>query len=143
MDTNLLLYAYSEAAPEHQAAQGFIRSLASEGRVALSEFVLVEFYGLLRNPAVLEHPLSPAQAVKVIQAYRSHPVWQVVGFPADSKAVHEDLWTRAGNPRISRRAIFDARTALSLRTFGVKELATSNPKDFQGFGFDRVWNPLV
>ena len=26
---------------------------------------------------------------------------------------------------------------------GVKELATTNVKDFQGFGFERVWNPLI
>ncbi len=143
LDTNLLLYAYSEAAPEHPAARSFLRSLAGEEKVALSEFVLVEFYGLLRNPAVLERPLRPAQAVKVVHAYRSHPVWQVVGFPADSPALHEDLWTRAANPRISRRAIYDARTALTLRAFGVKEFATANPKDFEGFGFDRVWNPLA
>jgi len=143
IDTNLLLYAYSEAAPEHRAARAFLRSLGDEVRVALSEFVLVEFYGLLRNPSVLERPLRPAQAVKVIQAYRSHPDWQVVGFPSDSLAVHEDLWTRAANPGVSRRAIYDARTALSLRAFGVKEFATANPKDFDGFGLNRVWNPLA
>jgi predicted nucleic acid-binding protein len=37
----------------------------------------------------------------------------------------------------------DARLALTLRHHGVTEFATSNVKDFEGFGFNRVWNPLV
>jgi hypothetical protein len=30
--------------------------------------------------------------------------------------------------------------ALWLRRQGVTEFATANVKDFEGFGFDRVWN---
>jgi len=37
----------------------------------------------------------------------------------------------------------DARTAISLQLHGVTEFATANVKDFQAFGFSRVWNPLV
>jgi predicted nucleic acid-binding protein len=36
-----------------------------------------------------------------------------------------------------------ARLALTLRHHGVTEFATANPRDFQGFGFTRVWNPLT
>ena len=40
------------------------------------------------------------------------------------------------------RRIYDARLAQSLRRQGVTELATGNVKDFQDFGFARVWNPV-
>ena len=31
---------------------------------------------------------------------------------------------------------------IPIRAFGVTEFATANVKDFDGFGFQKVWNPL-
>ncbi|MDI1314072.1 TA system VapC family ribonuclease toxin [Prosthecobacter sp.] len=142
IDTNLLLYAYSEAAPEHGRALAFITSMSASESVALSEFVLTEFYLLLRNPAVLKKPLSAPDAVRIIQSYRHHPRWKILGFPPTSREVHADLWQQAATPGIARRRIYDTRTALCLRAFGVTEFATVNVKDFEVFGFQKVWNPL-
>ena len=94
-DANLLLYGYSKAAPEHEPAHQFIQSLAEREDVALSEFVLTEFYLLLRNPAVLVHPLSAPEAVRVVQSYRQHPRWRIIGFPQTSRELHDELWKRA------------------------------------------------
>lgn len=141
IDANLLLYAYSEAAPEHDRALAFITAQSADENVALSEFVLAEFYLLLRNPAVLKKPLSAPDAVKVIQSYRQHPRWKVLGFPPTSREIHTDLWRQAATPGIARRRIYDTRTALCLRAFGVSEFATANVKDFEEFGFQKVWNP--
>jgi len=143
VDTNLLLYSYCEAAPEHEAARRFIEWLSPREDVALSEFVLTELYLLLRNPKVLAHPLTAPDAVEVVQNYRRHPRWKIIGFPPESRDLHADLWQRAAAPEFPRRRIYDARSALSLRAFGVTEFATANVKDFGEFGFARVWNPLV
>lgn len=143
IDANILLYAASEAAPLHRRAMSFLASLGPREDVALSEFILTEFYLHLRNPAVLENPLSASEATAAVQAYRRHPRWRVLGFPGNSLTVHEQLWNLAGHTAFARRRIYDARTALSLRAFGVTEFATANVKDFEGFGFDRVWNPLA
>lgn len=142
IDANLLLFCYSEAAPQHGAARRFIESLSPRDDVALSEFILTEFYLLLRNPAVLAHPLAAPDAVGVIQSYRQHPRWKVIGFPPTSRELHSDLWRRAAEPGVARRRIYDSRTALALRAFGVTEFATANVKDFEGYGFRKVWNPL-
>jgi toxin-antitoxin system PIN domain toxin len=142
IDANILLYAYSEAAPEHNQALAFITAQSQNHDVALSEFILAEFYLLLRNPAVLAKPLSAPSAVKVIQNYRQHPLWKTLGFPPSSREVHAELWKKCATPGIARRRIYDSRTALSLRAFGVTEFATANVKDFEGFGFTKVWNPL-
>lgn len=142
LDTNLLLYSYSEASPHHFAAKRFILSLSDREDVALSEFILTEFYLLLRNPAVLAEPLSAPEAVSVIQSYRQHPRWKVLGFPPLSRELHTDLWQRAATPGIDRRRLYDTRTALALRAFGVTTFATANVKDFEGFGFSKVWNPI-
>lgn len=142
IDTNLLLYTYCVESPEHDKALSFLEEWNDSEEVALCEFVLLELYQLLRNPAVLRNPLSPAGAVEVIQQYRGHPRWRVLGFPPDSKTFHQALWQHAGIPMISRRALFDCRIALTLRAFQVDEFATANTKDFQHFGFKTVWNPL-
>jgi toxin-antitoxin system PIN domain toxin len=143
IDANILLYSYCAESPFHTAARNFLEELSDREDVALSEFVLAEFYLLLRNPAVLARPLSAPDAAQVIATYRKHPHWKTLGFAPRSRELHDDLWKRAADPEFARRRIYDARTALSLTTFGVTDFATLNLKDFQDFGFRRVWNPLV
>ena len=144
LDTNLLAYAYAPDAPNHAAALDFINSLGERNDVAVSEFVLVEFYRLLRNPTVVAKPLKEAEAASVIASYRQHPRWRTVGFPeGGSMKVHQALWRTAATAPFAYRRIYDARLALTLLEFGVDEFATSNVKDFQGFGFKRVWNPCM
>ena len=142
IDANLLLYAYESSCPEHERAYAFVTSLRQRDDVAVSEFILVELYNLLRNEVVVERPLSPSDAVDVIQTYRRHPRWRLVAFPRPDAGIGDELWRLAAQPAFPRRRIFDARTALTLRHHGVTDFATSNVKDFEGFGFKRVWDPL-
>lgn len=142
-DSNLLLFAYNINSPSHEKALKFVEGLQERSDVVINEFALIEFYRLLRNPVVLQHPLSASEAVDVIAQYRDHPRWKVTGFPDESDSVHDAIWRTAGEQGFAYRRIFDARFALVLRRFGVTEFATANVKDFQGFGFQRVWNPLL
>jgi hypothetical protein len=52
------------------------------------------------------------------------------------------LWQLAAGESFPRRRIYDGRLALTLRRHGVSDFATTNVKDFEAFGFRRVWNPL-
>ena len=142
-DANILLYSYCEASPHHAAAEAFLTSYALREDMALSEFVLSELYLHLRNPAVLDDPLTPSKAVAVIQTYRQHPRWRVLGFPPRSRDIHAALWKAAATAGFARRRIYDLRTALCLQAFGVTDFATANVKDFEGTGFLKVWNPLA
>lgn len=119
-----------------------MESVAKEENIGISEFILAEFYGLLRNPAVLKYPLSAQEAVQVVQIYRSHPRWRLIGFPTESRSLHDTLWQKARARDFAFRRLYDARTALTLIHHGVTEFATVNVKDFTGLGFHRVWNPL-
>ncbi|HEY5791968.1 MAG TPA: VapC toxin family PIN domain ribonuclease [Chthoniobacterales bacterium] len=143
IDANLLLFSYSTDSPFHEKARRFLQSIGQREDIGISEFVLAEFYLHLRNPAVLVRPLSASEAAEVIQSYRRHPRWQTFGFPPHSRKLHDTLWHDAAKPNFARRRIYDSRTALTLRAFGVTHFATANVKDFQGFGFERVWNPLI
>lgn len=142
MDTNLLLYAYNEASPWHDAAFAWMSSIQRDEDVAISEFILAEFYGLLRNPSVLKHPLTGAEAVEVIQTYRNHPRWRLIGFPTESRPLHDALWKKATAKTFAFRRLYDIRSALSMIAQGVTEFATVNVKDFEGVGFRKVWSPL-
>ena len=142
IDSNLLLHSLNEDSPSHSAAYAWLTSIQREENVIVSEFILAELYVLLRNPAILKRPLTAADAVEVIRAYRSHPRWRIVGFPTESRPLHDVLWQKASAAGFAFGRIYDTRSALTLIAQGVTEFATANVKDFAGLGFQRVWNPL-
>ena len=138
IDTNVLLYAQNQDCPEHDTAAGFLNECADRDDVAVCELVLVELYQLLRNPAVVTRPLDAPEAADVCQTFRRNRRWALI----ENAPVMNDVWVRAAKPGIARWSMLDARLALTLRHHGVDEFATRNTKDFQGFGFSRVWDPI-
>jgi len=139
IDTNILLYAQNADCPECEGATDFLLSQSDRSDVVLCELVLVELYILLRNPAVVSRPLGAKAATAVCQAYRHHPRWRLV----ENAPVMEQVWKTAAGEAFARRRIIDLRLARTLQHHGVTELATVNTRDFVGFGFHRVWNPLA
>ena len=139
VDTNILLYAQNKDYSEHRAAYDFISEIGQQDRVVICELVLVELYVLLRNPAVIKKPLTSSQAAETCDHYRQNPKWRLV----ENAPVMDAVWQKANTPQFPRRKIFDTRIALTLIYHGVTELATANTKDFQDFGLQRVWNPLL
>ena len=142
IDANILFHAFNEDSPSHTAAYAWLISIQLEEDVAISEFILAELYGLLRNPAVIKHQLEADEAVEVIQTYRRHPRWRLIGFSAESRPLHDALWETARRKDFAFRRLYDARSALTMTAQGVTEFATVNVKDYQGLGFRKVWNPL-
>ena len=139
VDTNLLFAWLNRDHSWHSAAARWFASQADNPNLVLCELCLVELYGLVRNPAVVKRPLDGSAAVELVQRLRRHPQWELVDYPG---GLMNDVWPAAAASGFARRRIYDIRLALTLRHHGVAELATSNVKDFEGFGFDRVWNPL-
>jgi toxin-antitoxin system PIN domain toxin len=138
-DTNILFHACHAGSVLHASAQSFLCSHADDDQFAVCELVLVELYGLVRNPAVVERPLSPKQAVDICQEFRRNRRWLVIDYPGGPMA---EIWQRASAQDFARRRIYDVRLALTLRQCGVTEFATRNTRDFQDCGFARVWDPL-
>jgi uncharacterized protein len=138
-DTNIAVYAANRASALHQSAYEFIAALGSRRDIAICELMLVELYLKLRNEKIFPKPLGAAQAVGVCETYRRNTAWMLL----DAAPIMEDVWRLAAARGFAFRRIIDARLGLTLIHHGVKELATTNVKDFQGFGFERVWNPLV
>lgn len=139
-DTNILFHACHAGSTLHAAAREFLCGHAEDDQFAICELALVELYGLVRNPAVVERPLSPEQAVAICQQFRQNRHWLVIDYPG---GLMGELWRRAAGQEFARRRIYDVRLALTLRHHGVTELATRNTRDFHDFGFARVWDPLA
>jgi len=139
VDTNILFAAHDSMSSCHETALKFVTEQGGNEQFVICELVLVELHLLLRNPVVASAPLTPAEAVASCQTYRSNPKWRLV----ENAPVMGDVWGHARGRQFARRRIIDARLALTLRHHGVTEFATANVKDFKGFGFSRVWNPLA
>jgi uncharacterized protein len=141
IDTNLLLYSLNPASEWHGDTVSFLRKNfgVSSVRVAITDYVLVELYTHLRNPVVMAKPLSAEAARDLVISY-----WKIPNvMRIENATVMDEVWALAGGKGFARRRIFDARLALTLRHGGVTHFATSNVKDFQGWGFEKVWNPLM
>lgn len=141
-DTNVLFAALEATRPGHRKARAFLESHRDNREFALCELVLVELYLLARNPVICRKALGAPEAVAMIRQLSANPAWRLVDYPGPEHALSERLWRLAASPDFARRRIIDARLALTLRHHGVTEFATSNVRDFEGFGFQRVWDPL-
>ena len=137
-DTNLAVYATNSATPQHSAAREFLHRLINRQDVAVCELMLVELYLKLRNPVIFPKPLTASEAVAHCRQFRENGNWRLL----ESAPVMDQVWRLASAREFAFRRIIDARLALTLRHHGVEEFATTNERDFQGFGFKRVWNPL-
>ncbi|MFV1995797.1 MAG: PIN domain-containing protein [Verrucomicrobiales bacterium] len=140
IDTNLLLYSLNPASSHQPAAERFLRfSFRDKSEtVAVSDYVLVELYNHLRNQVVMKKPLGAREAVEIVTAY-----WKIPNVTRiEHASVMDEVWKVASGIGFARRRIFDVRLAKTLRHHGVTHFATANVKDFEGLGFEKVWNPL-
>lgn len=141
-DTNILYAAYNESSHEHALAYNFISEYRANPEFVLCEQVLMEFYCLLRSPA-LKQALSAEDAVNVVQAYRVNPEWRIVDGIARHREGMNKIWRKASERNFAYRKIFDLRLAETLISNGVDTFATRNIKDFAECGFKRVFDPCL
>ena len=142
-DTNLFIHAADPDSPNHASAREFFRELDSQtdgSEFVLCELVLIELYMQLRNAAVFVKPYTAKESAAYCQALKQNPKWRCVDY---DNAVSTKLWQWASTTRFGFRRIIDARLGLTLRHHSVTHFATANVKDFQEFGFQRVWNPIT
>jgi uncharacterized protein len=141
-DTNLFIHAADPASKHHSAARAFFAAFRGDqhtGEFVLCELVLVELYMQLRNGAIFKHPYSARESADYCAALKRNPHWRCIDY---DPAISRELWRWAAQTTAGFRRVIDARLGLTLRHHGVTCFATANTKDFQEFGFGRVWNPL-
>jgi predicted nucleic acid-binding protein len=140
IDTNVLFYATNENCAEYVAARRLVDSaLATPHQWMIADQVYFELYRLLRNPVVLEKPLSATEAADVVKWYRSTSGWLRCAWDPEMMPTVEAHWRTA---EFSRKNTFDLILAASLEQNGVAVLYTRNTTDFENLRLIDVKNPI-
>lgn len=140
IDTNILFYALNRDCTEHNACRILVENALSEpDQWIIAEQVWFELYRLLRNPKVLEKPLSAAQAADAVDWYRNKSGWLRCAWETDMMKELEAIWKENTFPA---GRTFDARLAVVLKENGVQEFYTRNARDFEEFRWFEVVDPV-
>lgn len=139
VDVNLLLYASDTGSEHHAAAYAFVESCAGGSELCcLGWPTLMGYLRMATHPRIFARPLSPAEAMRNIEALLDLPHVRVLSegeaFWRHYRAVTAELPTR-GN------LVPDAHLAALLREHGIKVLYTHD-RDFLRFDFLDVRDPL-
>ncbi len=140
LDTNILVYAANEDAEEHQPARKLIADALQEPfKWMVADQVLFELYQALRNPKILQNPLS-AEAT----AARLDFLYQQSGFLRCRYDAHcwNPVYEILRRPETPRQRTFDVVLGVTLARNGVTHFYTRNARDFTGIGFKEVINPI-
>ena len=140
LDTNILIYASNQDVPEYAKAQRLVGELlAAAGDWIIADQVLIEFYRALRNPVVFQRPASASDAWGMVNFYREEAGCQRCCFELE-------MWHRLErhlqSNRFEAKRTFDAVLAVTLISNTVDVFYTRNTRDFRGFGFRSIVNPI-
>jgi toxin-antitoxin system PIN domain toxin len=138
IDTNLLVYAYVSALPQHAGARRwFERTLTEDESVGLGWVSVLGFVRVVTNPRIFRVPLLVDRAVAVVDSWFQQASVEIIQPTPRHWSTLRDMLTRgkAGGP-----LTIDAHLA----TLAVEHGATiySTDRDLLRFPGVRVINPL-
>ena len=141
LDTNLLVHAHNVASPSHEACKSFVEEVVSRrgagsNQVCLPAQVLMEFMNVITWRR-LEAPLPLADAVEVARDYLATGI-QIV----NPRSTQLETVLQLLGSITSRKTLFDVALAATLRDNGIPGIYTINVRDFEGFTFLDVRNPI-
>ena len=141
LDTNILLYSINSDCPEYLLCRQLVdKALQEKESWIVADQVWFELYRLLRNPVVLQNPLTASQAAETIDWYREKSGWLKCAWEPD---MMKELYSHWKEEPFAARKSLDAILAVTLKAHGVKKFYTRNNNDFDNFKFFTVINPLV
>lgn len=96
-DVNLLVYAYDDGSPRHDAAKEWLEDVLSGAEtVAFAWSALVGFLRVTTNPRALANPWRSADAFEVIDAWLAQPNATIVHPTARHAAILRELLAPLG-----------------------------------------------
>lgn len=140
LDTNILLYAANEDAPEHDLCKGFLERIVRDpSDWIIADQVYLELYRALRNPKVMSRTLSPKEAANHVTVLRDGMGLLHCGYTSECWS---GLIRHLKADDFPFRRTHDAVLAATLISHGVKTFYTRNTKDFLAAGFRELINPV-
>lgn len=138
LDVNLLLYALDETAPRHPVARAWVEgALSGAQTVGLPWIVLLAFLRLSTRGAVFADPLSPEEALDIVDGWLAQPAVTIVHPGRRHAAILRELLVDAGT---AGNLVTDAHLAALAIEHGA-ELCSSDA-DFSRFAGLRWLDPL-
>lgn len=141
VDTNLLVYAANERAPEHAAARAFLGECRSEGETWLATWsIFYEFLRVVTHARILAQPLSLREGGEFLQSLLASPSFGLIQETEHHPDVIVDLERR--HPGVRGNHVHDFHIAALMFEHGVREIRTAD-EGFHRFRFLNVVNPLL
>lgn len=141
VDTNILLYAANQSAPEYSRARQFLDGhLASGTSWCLTWPVVYEFLRVSTHPRVFAKPLNAIQAMRYLDALLGSPSLTMLVPGGRHQVLLNQTIGEIGAP--AGNLFHDIATAVTMREHGVPEIVTADA-DFHQFKFLRVRNPML
>ncbi len=139
-DTNVLVYAANEAAPEHQVCRNQLeRWRGQDTPWYLTWSICYEFVRVVTHPRVFPTPWSTAAAWGFLQVVLAAPGARVLTETDRHGAVLDEVIEEM--PGLRGNLLHDAHIATVMREHGVRTIVTRDT-DFHRFGFLDVVDPL-
>jgi hypothetical protein len=97
LDTNLLIYATNSASPRHARAKEWLEAVMSGSEtVSLPWVVILGFLRITTSNRVLPRPLTPQQAIEVVDSLLSRPNVETMDAGLDHWAALRALLEESG-----------------------------------------------
>jgi hypothetical protein len=141
VDTNVLVYAADESAPEHARCRALIDLWRRRnGAWYLTWGICYEFLRVVTHPRVLRQPWTIDQAVRFLEALQASPGLDLL-VPTDRHArVLAEVVTEV--PGLAGNIVHDTQTAVLMREHGIRRICTRDT-DFHRFPFLEPVDPLI
>jgi toxin-antitoxin system PIN domain toxin len=141
VDTNVLVYAADESAPEHARCRSLVEAWRRRnGAWYVTWGICYEFLRVVTHPRVMRHPWTITDGARFLAAIQESPGLGVL-VPTDRhSAVLAEVV--AAVPGLAGNIIHDAQTAVLMREHGIRRICTRDT-DFHRFPFLEPVDPLT
>jgi predicted nucleic acid-binding protein len=129
VDTNVLVRARIDGAPNHEIAQARLDFELDSEEVSISRQIIREYLAVVTRPQAWSLPMSIADALDDV-------LWMLNTFQvlSDGPAVTNRLMTLCREVPVGGRQIHDANIVATMLAHGERKLLTFNAADFRRYG---------
>ena len=138
VDTNVVVYAINQDAPQHTASRALIEAVrAGDLPCTLVPQILLEFFAIVTDGRRVARPLDTAMALDQIRVLQSiFPVRDVC-----REALSHLPRVLASQARMKGGDVFDAWLVAQMLAMDINRICTYNGKDFLGYDMIRPVTP--
>ncbi len=141
VDTNILVYAANDDAPEQAKCRRLIEAWRSQATVWYMTWgIAYEFLRATTHPRLFRRPLTARESWRFLESLFASPGLRILAETDRHRHVVAEVIAEV--PDISGNRIFDARTAILMRENGVKTIYTHD-LHFHLFSFLDVLDPVA